>query len=277
MDDSDRIAPGLHLAAVYRRRVRASLRRVWENVFDWEHLPALHASSFQSAELLERRRDGWKLRLVNQPGDPARAQILELRADKAAGSYVAATLEGPGAGSEVRTRLAPQGEHKTAIEVEFHVPEGDPQRLARIGQAYLATYARLWSEDEAMMIARERAIAARRRRRPAVSRPRLLGALAALRERLPLILSFAGERFRIVEMDGELVIHAAVCPHWLGPLDAAPVIDGCVRCPWHGYRFNVRSGANADGLPLALATPPQISVRDGYVTLRPAPAPHQPA
>ena len=29
----------------------------------------------------------------------------------------------------------------------------------------------------------------------------------------------------------------------LGPLEEAAVEDGCVRCPWHGYRFDLRTGA----------------------------------
>ena len=34
--------PGLTSVATYRRRIGASLERVWENVHDWEHLPWLH-------------------------------------------------------------------------------------------------------------------------------------------------------------------------------------------------------------------------------------------
>ena len=33
----------LVIAAVYKREVAASLERVWENVYDWEHLPFLHS------------------------------------------------------------------------------------------------------------------------------------------------------------------------------------------------------------------------------------------
>ena len=38
--------PELISVAVYRRRIGASLERVWENVRDWEHLPWLHRQSF---------------------------------------------------------------------------------------------------------------------------------------------------------------------------------------------------------------------------------------
>jgi len=39
-------APGLALAATYTREVTAGIQRIWENVLDWEHLPALHEIYF---------------------------------------------------------------------------------------------------------------------------------------------------------------------------------------------------------------------------------------
>lgn len=258
--------PRLRLAGAYHRVVAGALGRVWENVFDWEHLPALHAADFRAVELLDRGRWGWRVRLVNQPGGEARTQILELRADRAAGAYCATTLSGPGAGTEIRTRLKPLARSRTAVTVEFHVPEHRPERLARIGERYVEIYQRLWAQDEAMIVERERATRARPRRR-AFALPKSLGPVAAVRARLPLVVSFGGERFRIVDLDGDLVAHAAVCPHWLGPLDATPVVEGCIRCPWHGYAFEVRTGRSADGRGLALAPAPKVVVRDGKVLL----------
>ena len=40
--------PDLVVAATYHREVIASLEHVWENVFDWEHLPWLHSSDRKS-------------------------------------------------------------------------------------------------------------------------------------------------------------------------------------------------------------------------------------
>ena len=259
-------SPRLRLAGAYHREVAGAIGRIWENVFDWEHLPALHAADFRAVELLDRGRWGWRVRLVNQPGGEARTQVLELRADRTAGAYCATTLSGPGAGTEIRTSLKPLARFRTEVTVEFHVPEHRPERLARIGERYLEIYQRLWDQDEAMIVERERAIRARRRRR-SPARPRSLGAIASVRARLPLVVSFGGERFRIVDLDGDLVAHAAVCPHWLGPLDGTPVIEGCIRCPWHGYAFEVRTGRSADGRGLTLAPAPQVVVRDGKVLL----------
>ncbi len=56
---------------------------------------------------------------------------------------------------------------------------------------------------------------------------------------------------RTVVIGGVTLRHATVCPHLGGPLDG-PVVDGCVTCPWHGYRFDVRTGCSADGRRLSL-------------------------
>ena len=70
-------ARALHLAATYRRRVGASLRRIWENVFDWEHLAHLHESSFAECTLIDSGSWGWRVKLTTV-GAPT-AQIIELR------------------------------------------------------------------------------------------------------------------------------------------------------------------------------------------------------
>jgi nitrite reductase/ring-hydroxylating ferredoxin subunit len=259
-------AEGLRLAGTYRREVKASLARIWENVFDWEHLPSLHASSFAACTLIDRGRWGWRVRLVNQPGDPARANVLEMEADKARNRYLVVTLEGPGTGSEIRVQLTPRAAHETGVLVEFHVPETDPERLSRIGARYEQVYHHLWDEDEAMMRARERALR-RRTKAPAIKR---LGPEAAVRARAPFTVTYAGKPVRVAVLDGALIAFAAECPHWRGPLDETPLsADGCVTCPWHGYRFDVRSGASADGRGLHLAPAPALRIIDGVACLVP--------
>lgn len=266
--------PGpLWLVGRYDRDLKASVARVWENVFDWEHLPSLHSSTFATVELIDRRPAGNRLRLVGQPGDPARAQVIELEADIDAGRYTVTTREGPGAGTQIITRLTPIAPQVTKVEVEFHVPEARPERLKALGRRYAETYARLWDEDEEMMRVRQAALDRRPGHRSAEPPPPLhLGDAESLLSRLPLVVDFNGGRFRVAEVAGEIVVHAAQCPHWLGPLDAAPIVDNCLRCPWHGYLFDVRDGRSADGRGLRLATPPEAHIGPAGVTLRRRPA-----
>jgi nitrite reductase/ring-hydroxylating ferredoxin subunit len=256
--------------ATYRRVVRASLPRIWENVLDWEHLPWLHRTTFADVALLESGRDGWRAGVGLQPAATGRRVVLETVLERARRRYVARTLEGPGAGAEIWTHLEPLDGGRTAIEVTLSAPPLPAARAEATAAAWVRLYTRLWDEDEAMMVRRETLLAA-----PARGRSRALveiGALDAVRARLPLVVDCDGHAFRVVEVDGALVAHATVCPHRMGPLDEAPVEDGCVRCPWHGYRFDVRTGASRDAIALALDPAPTVEVDAAThaVRLRPA-------
>jgi nitrite reductase/ring-hydroxylating ferredoxin subunit len=270
--------PALHLAATYRREVGASIDRIFENVFDWEHLPALHDTYFTAIEHLDGGDWGWRVRLSRPPSTPDRDQVLRLEADRERQRYTAVFEAGIGAGTRFWVQLTPLAPQRTAIEVLYYLPEAEPDRLAMLGSKYLASCERLWSEDEAMMQHREMA-EARARAWAAAPRPAAdpvpLGPLAGLLPRLPLVVDFAGRPFRILAMaDGGLVAHSTICPHWLGPLDAMPLEDGCVvRCPWHAWRFDARTGRNLDGHRARLMPAPEVVVADGAVTLV-SPRPH---
>jgi nitrite reductase/ring-hydroxylating ferredoxin subunit len=246
--------------AVYRREIRASLERIWENVLDWEHLPWLHHESFSRIECLGEGPKGWRARVLLAPAQEKMEIVLELALEREALRYVARTLEGPGSGTEIWTRLAPVSPERTAIEVEFLLPDIPLERRAALGSAYQNLYTLLWDQDEAMMVRRGQQLA---REAAQPGEVLALGPLDALRERLPLLVSLSGREFRVLEQDGELIVHATQCPHRLGPLGEAPVIDGCVRCPWHGYRFDLRSGKSADGRALRLAPAPRVHVGAG--------------
>ncbi len=34
------------------------------------------------------------------------------------------------------------------------------------------------------------------------------------------------------------------CLHVGSPIDAGPIIDGTVRCPWHGWAYDLESGCH---------------------------------
>jgi nitrite reductase/ring-hydroxylating ferredoxin subunit len=253
------------VVARYPRRVRASEERVWENVRDWEHLPWLHRESFASIAIEHEDERGWRARIGLRA--PVDAQIrLELVASDDR-RYVARTLEGPGAATEIWTRLDPVGARRTDIEVEFLVPGVAGYRRDALGAAYVALYTRLWDQDEAMMQRRSFLLEAERPRPPA-REPVDLGPVAELDARLPLRTVFGGRPVVVARCAGELLAYDALCPHALGPLDASPLVDGRVECPWHGKVFDVRTGrgCGADrGLRLARA--PRAEIAGGRVRL----------
>ena len=253
--------PDLAVASVYEREIGASLERVWENVYDWEHLPWLHSEAFSAIERSEEGEWGWRARV--EMGGDASAEI-ELVTDRPARRYVARTLRGSGAPSEIWTSLDPVATHRTAIRVEFCVQPMPEAALRKLGKGYVSLYSLLWDQDEEMMRTREDALAERGSRASeqdpleAIS----LGTPDAVRRDLPRIIEFGGHRFSIVEVAGEFLAHSIECPHLLGPLEACPVEDDAIVCPWHGYRFDLRSGESADGRSLRLRRAPRVALDD---------------
>jgi nitrite reductase/ring-hydroxylating ferredoxin subunit len=263
------VTPELTKVAEYERSVGASIERVWENVRDWEHLPWLHAGSFRAIDLIEEAPWGWHARIGLPPEDGPEIELeLVIESDR---RYVSRTLAGIGAGGEIWTTLQPRGPERTDVHVEFWLPEVPEGAADRLGAAYTALYTRLWDEDEDMMRERTRALARRDAPAEARAEPLELGTLDELRARLPLVVELAGRRFRVVGEGEELVVHSAVCPHRLGPLDACALEDGTLTCPWHGYRFDAHSGRQLHpaGGRLRLAPAPRVEVVDGRVRLVP--------
>lgn len=248
-------SPGLVCVATYRRTVCASAERVWENVYDWEHLPWLHSGSFSGIERIDSGRWGWRAR-VSAGG--VGSILIELLTEPDRERYVTRTVKGAGAGSEIWTRVSPVSDRETAIVVEFHVPDAPGLDRDALGRGYTALYARLWDEDESMMRLRQARLDESGENPGAAVLE--LGQEDALRSRLPLTVSVGGQHVRVVDLDGELIVHSAVCPHWLGPLEETPDADGSVACPWHGYRFDIRAGRSCDGRNLKLATPPRLEI-----------------
>src|SRR5437763_16438839 len=130
------VGPGLQLAATYTREVEASIARVWENVFDWEHLPALHAEYFCDVHLLEEHARGWRVAVTRQPGGPGRRIVIELDAERERARYRVRIIEGDGAGTETWPLLGTLHHARTDVEVGLYLPRTDPQQLAELREAY---------------------------------------------------------------------------------------------------------------------------------------------
>ncbi len=253
-------ASALVSVATYRREIHASVERIWENVLDWEHLPWLHAESFSRIACVQAGPSGWRARVGLAPASANQEILLELVLERRELRYVARTLEGPGSGTEIWTRLAPTSPGRTDIEVEFRVPGVLPAQREALGRVFVTLYTRLWDQDQSMMTRRETELGVRAHGERAAPASMPLGSLAALRSRLPFRVEIGGREFRVVEVAGELFAHATRCPHRLGPLAEATVEDGRVRCPWHGYRFDVRTGRSCDGRALELAPAPRVKI-----------------
>jgi nitrite reductase/ring-hydroxylating ferredoxin subunit len=63
------------------------------------------------------------------------------------------------------------------------------------------------------------------------------------------------------ELDGDPVsAFSSVCAHAGGPLDKGKIIDGCVECPWHQSRYDLRTGHVRQGP--AVFDQPRYEVRE---------------
>ncbi len=246
--------------AVYERRVAANTERVWENVLDWEHLPALHAGSFAAIVCEDAGDWGWRARISPRGGGDE--LTVELSIDWSDSSYHSRTVAGRGVGTDIFTRVTGIDAQRTDVRVEFFVPEHDAASGAKLGDGFVSLYTALWDEDEAMMQGRQAFLdgsapgVARAGERERVS----LGPAERLREDGPRIVEVGAEPFRVRWHEGTFVAHTTVCPHWGGPLADAEIEASQIVCPWHGYRFDLESGAGPAGQACRLLARARVEV-----------------
>lgn len=259
---SEHFSPGRLVphAGTYRRELPVSVERLYENAIDWEHLPYLHRDSFAQVECIQAGAWGFAARVWPKPYDRRRSFIIELRLDRELRRWITHTLDGPGRGTEIWTHAFPLFERQTLVVVDFFVPGVDEARRSEIGRFYTDLYARLYDEDVRMMSERQMRVDNASARslddRPAV----LLGTLTDVRLQLPIRVDVGGQKFCIVESEGELVAFSTTCPHMLGPLAESEVRDGIVECPWHGYRYDIRTRRCITGANLTLANAPRVTI-----------------
>ncbi len=233
----------------YVREMAVSVERMYENALDWAHLPHLHDSSFSRIELLQQDEYSWRARTWNAAPRDAESAVIELRLDPTCRRWITRTLEGANAGSEIWTHCIPLGERRLMVVVDFFAPAVAADKRERVGAVYSALYARLYDEDERMMLQRQAALDARTYK--GTTQTELasidLGPFSTLAGRLPVDVTVGARRIRVCQNDGAFVAYALSCPHALAPLDEVQVLDGRLTCPWHGYCFDVRSGELVSG------------------------------
>lgn len=51
-----------------------------------------------------------------------------------------------------------------------------------------------------------------------------------------------GHYVALFDLDGSVYAVANQCVHNGNPLDDGSVSEGCITCPWHGWRFDLKTG-----------------------------------
>ncbi len=251
------------------RDVACSLERLYENTLDWEHLPFLHPETFTSVELVEAGRNWWRAR-VGRHGrkgkggpDPVDDVLLIMEPEHRQWA-IRTRAERREADHLIHVRVEERSARHVATHVSFHLstpPRNDAVRAAMFAY-YDAQFRRLLAQDgDAIQLRQEALDRLGDRSGPAEL---YLGTVAEVRARAPFRVVWRGRSFWVVDGPDGPLVHAADCPHMLGPLP--PATGGCVvTCPWHGFRFDVSTERSADGRGLRLAPPPTLRLGvDGY-------------
>jgi nitrite reductase (NADH) small subunit len=84
------------------------------------------------------------------------------------------------------------------------------------------------------------------------------------------LVHVGGKALAIFNVDGGYYAVDNACPHRGGPLDDGDVHGRVVTCPWHGWAWDVTTGANANNPAVRIACYP-VTVRDGALYVRLAP------
>jgi 3-phenylpropionate/trans-cinnamate dioxygenase ferredoxin component len=84
------------------------------------------------------------------------------------------------------------------------------------------------------------------------------------------VVDIAGKVLAIFRVDRDYYAIDNTCPHRGGPLGEGDIVGPVVACPWHGWSWDVTTGANVNNPAVRLACYP-VTVRDGAVYVRFAP------
>lgn len=239
------VSERLHFLGNYVREIPSNLTRMMENANDWEHLPFVHPSSFAAITEVESGPWGWRCKtaLPNAGGE----QLIELLVDNDRHYWATTVVEGPGQGTQIHTQATALDAGGIEVDVRFYLPlapQSDEQGAMILG--YLqAQYATLYDEDEALMLGRQAALDERKSLRALAPLEVLnLGPESALDRDVVHEGMLGREKVLVRHWQGRWIAHAARCPHALAPLgDVQLDAQGGLTCPWHGYRFDLRSGA----------------------------------
>ena len=260
----------LHFLGNYVRRLPVNMARMMENAHDWEHLPFVHASSFASIDLISKGPWGWRAK-IGLPGG-GDYQLLDLVIDETRHYWASTVFSGMGTGTEIHTQATELSGDEIEVDVRFYLPEAPADKtVADFVLKYLTDqYRVLYDEDLGLMSGRQSALDDRMARRDEPQSPAsvFIGNASELDPLETHLVETQAGRFCVRRWRNQWIVHSAVCPHMLGPLNEAELNEhGNITCPWHGYRFDVATGQNIDAKCNDLAQAPRLIERDGKLYL----------
>ncbi|NRA44261.1 MAG: Rieske (2Fe-2S) protein [Oligoflexales bacterium] len=252
----------LLLIASYKRHIASNHERMFENVFDWEHLPHLHPRTFSSISLLAKGKKTLTLEAGLWPTPFGLKQKIRLQGCKRKRTWIVRVLSGFMTDLIVRSRVSYERSDGFDVRVDFLVPFSR-WYYAPLGPALKYSYARLYKEDVAMMTSRQHYL--ERKPKPKKTQAEhsvLIGKASDLK--CPHLFTFQGNPFLINQDQGKWIAYTAHCPHLGRSFKDLKIKSGKILCPWHGYEFELASGLSRQSkcrLPLA----PKIISKSGLL------------
>ena len=270
--DYQRVDQLFHIGS-YRRYLSVSLTRMMENAFDWEHLPFIHAATFHDIVLVEEGDWGWRAEVGSTKSKGVKRSALELLVDMENHYWATTVVSGVGKGIEIHTKARAVSDRQIEIEVKFYSPDPVNWFRKKLSHVYLKNqYRNLYDEDNQLMQDRQAAIDDRKRWRQqsyTEDAPILVGAIVDLEIEKIHVIEAEGGRYCVAFYKEQWLSYSAVCPHQLGNLDDAKINQqGHLSCPWHGYRFDVRTGEQLGNNCTNLQRYDTI-IKDGQLFIKP--------
>ena len=85
----------------------------------------------------------------------------------------------------------------------------------------------------------------------------------------PVRVEVCGVALVIARLDGGVAVLPDVCPHRYAPLSAGTVVDGQLRCPYHGWQFDAAGRCRLiPALGLGATVPPRADIQPPLVLER---------
>ena len=78
------------------------------------------------------------------------------------------------------------------------------------------------------------------------------------------VVNVNGTEVALFNVEGEFFAITNTCPHRGGPLGEGYLEGDAVTCPWHGWRFNVKTGVSPV-MPTAKVPTYEVKVEGGDV------------
>jgi len=91
-----------------------------------------------------------------------------------------------------------------------------------------------------------------------------VGAAAELGDGQAKVVELNGRSVAVFNVAGRYYAIDNVCPHRGGPLGEGDVEGNIVVCPWHGWRWDVTTGANANNPAVKVGCYP-VTVEQGTI------------